>query len=118
MQQAVDALKPEGATRFYDAVAEGLALLDRETGRRVVLAMTDGEDTFSQSATLESVIVTGQRLGLPVYTLGLGSEEEIESGDLAGWRLQRAGQYYPARNAADLRASMNRSPSGSGPAIR
>ena len=103
MQQAVDALKPEGATRFYDAVAEGLALLDRETGRRVVLAMTDGEDTFSQSATLESVIVTGQRLGLPVYTLGLGSEEEIESGDLRRLATSTRGQYYPARNAADLR---------------
>ena len=72
MQQAVDALKPEGATRFYDAVAEALQMLDRETGRRVVLALTDGEDTFSQSATLESVIASGQRLGLPVYTLGLG----------------------------------------------
>ena len=31
MQQAVDALKPEGATRFYDAVAEALEMLDRET---------------------------------------------------------------------------------------
>ena len=73
MQQAVDALKPEGATRFYDAVAEALQMLDRETGRRVALALTDGEDTFSQSATLESVIASGQRLGLPVYTLGLGN---------------------------------------------
>ncbi len=103
MQQAVDALKPEGATRFYDAVAEALQMLDRETGRRVVLALTDGEDTFSQSATLESVIASGQRLGLPVYTLGLGTEEEIESGDLRRLASSTRGQYYPARNADELR---------------
>ena len=57
-------------------------MLDHESGRRAVLALTDGEDTFSQSASLESVIASARRLGLPVYTLGLGTEEEIESGDL------------------------------------
>jgi VWFA-related protein len=104
VQQSVDALKPEGATRFYDAVAQALQMLDREKGRRVVLALTDGEDTFSQSATLESVITEGQRLGLPVYTLGLGTEEEIESGDLRRLASTTRGQYYPARNADELRA--------------
>jgi VWFA-related protein len=103
VQQAVDALKPEGATRFYDAVAQALQMLDRETGRRVVLALTDGEDTFSQEATLESVITSAQRLGLPVYTLGLGTEEEIESGDLRRLAASTRGQYYPARNADELR---------------
>ena len=75
-----------------------------ESGRRVVLALTDGEDTFSQDATLESVIASGQRLGLPVYTLGLGTEEEIESGDLRRLATSTRGQYYPARNADELRA--------------
>ncbi len=104
MKQAIDALKPEGATRFYDAVAQALEMLDRESGRRVVLALTDGEDTFSQSATLESAIASGQRLGLPVYTLGLGTEEEIESGDLRRLASSTRGQYYPARSADELRA--------------
>ncbi len=47
VQEAVDALTPEGATRYYDAVAEALELLHQETGRRAVLALTDGEDTLS-----------------------------------------------------------------------
>jgi VWFA-related protein len=104
VQQAVDALRPEGATRFYDAIAEALQMLDRESGRRVVLALTDGEDTFSQNATLESVIASAQRVGLPVYTLGLGTEEEIESGDLRRLATATRGQYYPARNSDELRA--------------
>ena len=104
IKTAVDALEPAGATRFYDAVAESLEMLDHETGRRAVLALTDGEDTFSQSASLDSVIATANRIGLPVYTLGLGTEEEIESKDLRRLAVSTRGQYYPARNADQLRA--------------
>ncbi len=78
-------------------------MLERESGRRAVLALTDGEDTFSQSATLESVITAGTKLGLPIYTLGLGTEDEIESGDLRRLAVSTRGQYYPARNADQLR---------------
>ncbi len=104
IKTAVDALEPAGATRFYDAVAVALEMLDHETGRRAVLALTDGEDTFSQSASLDSVIATANRIGLPVYTLGLGTEEEIESKDLRRLAVSTRGQYYPARNADQLRA--------------
>jgi len=104
IKTAVDALQPAGATRFYDAVAVALEMLEREHGRRAILALTDGEDTFSQLASLESVIGTARRLGLPVYTLGLGTEEEIESNDLRHLAVSTRGQYYPARNADQLRA--------------
>ena len=79
-------------------------MLDHETGRRAVLALTDGEDTFSQSATLDSVIAAANRIGLPVYTLGLGTEEEIESKDLRRLAVSTRGQYYPAADADQLRA--------------
>jgi VWFA-related protein len=104
IKRAVDAIEPAGATRFYDAVAASLEMLDHETGRRAVLALTDGEDTFSQSASLDSVIASARRLGLPVYTLGLGTEEEIESGDLRRLAVETRGQYYPARSADQLRS--------------
>jgi Ca-activated chloride channel family protein len=104
IKTAVDALTPAGATRFYDAVASALEMLDRETGRRAVLALTDGEDTFSQSASLDSVVAAAKRIGLPIYTLGLGTEEEIESADLRRLAVATRGQYYPARNADQLRA--------------
>jgi VWFA-related protein len=104
VKAAVDALEPSGATRFYDAVTSALEMLERETGRRAILALTDGEDTFSQSASLESVIGAARKLGLPVYTLGLGSEDEIASDDLRNLAVSTRGQYYPARNADQLRA--------------
>jgi hypothetical protein len=69
-----------------------------------VLALTDGEDTDSHSASLDSVIASARRLGLPVHTLGLGTEEEIESADLRRLATSTRGQYYPARNADQLRS--------------
>ena len=85
-------------------MAEALALLDEQTGRRVVLALTDGEDTASESANLDIAIAAARRLGLPVYTLGLGTEEEIASGDLRRLATSTRAQYYPARNADQLKA--------------
>jgi VWFA-related protein len=104
VKTAVDSLQPSGATRFYDAVTSALELLNEQSGRRAVLALTDGEDTFSQSANLESSIAAARRLGLPVYTLGLGTEAEIESADLRRLAVSTRGQYYPARHADQLRA--------------
>ena len=49
VREAVDALEPGGATRYYEAVEAALELLAKEPGRRAVLALTDGEDNFSWS---------------------------------------------------------------------
>ena len=96
-----------------------LEMLDHESGRRAVLALTDGEDTFSQSATLDSVIATANRIGLPVYTLGLGTEEEIESNDLRRLAVSTRGPVLPGHVTPTSSArSTNRSPSGSMRVIR
>lgn len=104
VQAAVDALQPMGGTRYYDAVVEAIELISGESGRRAVLSMTDGEDTFSQSADLESAIGAARRVGLPVYTLGLGTEDEIASDDLRRLASETRGQYFPARDASQLLA--------------
>jgi VWFA-related protein len=104
VRAAVDELEAEGSTRFYDAVAEALELLKDQSGRRAVLALTDGKDTDSQPANLESVVESARRLGLPVYTLGLGSERAIASRELRRLADSTRGQYYPARSADQLRA--------------
>ncbi len=103
-RQAVSELRADGSTRFYDAVAEALELLNEQTGRRVVLALTDGQDTDSERASLDTAIASARRLGLPIYTLGLGTEREIASDDLRRLATSTRGQYYPARNAEQLRA--------------
>jgi Ca-activated chloride channel family protein len=104
VQTAVDRLRPVGATRFYDAVAAALDLVGLETGRRAVLALTDGEDTASEEASPESVARAARTAGLPVHTLGLGSDDETAAAALRSVAEATRGQFYSAREADELRA--------------
>ena len=81
VQIAVDALSAQGFTLYFDAVKSALETISGESGRRAILALTDGEDTASKSS-LEDIITQARNTGIPVYTVGLGSEDEIESGAL------------------------------------
>lgn len=44
---AIDLLRPDGATAFQDGVGAGLGLVRGRPGRRLVLALTDGEENAS-----------------------------------------------------------------------
>lgn len=103
VKATVDELEANGATRFYDAVGEALGLIASETGRRAVLALTDGKDTDSRLKP-RSVVAAAQRLGLPVHTLALGPEEGVESEELRRLATATRGQFYPAAESDQLRA--------------
>ena len=101
---AVSELQAEGGTRYYDAVAAALGLLTDETGRRAVLAMTDGKDTMSFQANLATVIAKAQQLNLPVHTLGLGDELDEATRALKALAQASRGQHYAAADADQLRS--------------
>jgi Ca-activated chloride channel family protein len=100
---AVEAIEASGATRYFDAVSAALKLLEEETGRRAVLAMTDGQDTESQ-LPIEAVIDEARRLNLPVNTLGLGEGGAIDLIPLERLAKGTRGQFYLARDAEALKA--------------
>ncbi|WP_165232912.1 vWA domain-containing protein [Aquisphaera insulae] len=104
VRRVINRLEPVGATRFYDAVIEALDMLGDEQGRRAILALTDGQDTASQMGNLEMAIAAAKRVGMPVYTLGLGSEREIAGDDLRHLAEATRAQYYRARDADQLKA--------------
>lgn len=104
VRERVQTLAAFGSTRYYDAVVEALELLAGREGRRAVLALTDGEDTFSRFADIETAIQAARRLGLPVHTLGLGSEDEIETDELRRMAAETRGQYRSAREVDQLAA--------------
>lgn len=104
VRTAVDALSPAGRTRYFDAVAAALELLAPEPGRRAILALTDGEDTLSHLATIDTLIPAARRLGLPIHTIGLGTGPEVASDALVRLATETRGQAYLARDADQLRA--------------
>lgn len=103
VQAAVDALEPFGGTRFFDAVDAALKLLEGQSGRRAVLALTDGQDKDSQLA-IDVPIAEARRLNLPVHTLGLGQGGEIDGEALDRVAAETRGQSYRARDAEALSA--------------
>jgi Ca-activated chloride channel homolog len=103
VKRAVDAIQPFGATRYYDAVVAALKELEGETGRRAVLALTDGLDTDSE-LPIEEAIADARRLALPVHTLGLGQGREINGPALDKLASETRGQSYRARDAESLKA--------------
>ena len=100
---AVNELEAVGGTRYFDAVAAALGLLAEETGRRAVLAMTDGKDTMSDRADLPAVIAAARKVNLPVHTLGLGDDLDEATQSLRTLATSTRGQHYPAADAAQLR---------------
>jgi VWFA-related protein len=102
--ESVERLEANGTTRFYDAVARALELLSDQPGRRAVLALTDGMDTGSRLEDLKSVVQTARTAGIPVHTLGVGTEEAIAVDDLQALAEATRGRYFPAREASGLRA--------------
>ncbi len=103
VRSSVDRITPGGATRYFDAVGEALKLLGDESGRRAVLAMTDGLDTDSKRP-VEDVVAAAQRLGVPVHTLGLGEGDEIDTESLNKLAEGTRGQSYRAKDAEGLKA--------------
>ncbi|MGC8873588.1 MAG: VWA domain-containing protein [Chloroflexia bacterium] len=75
LRAAVDKLAAGGETALYDAVAFALEqAIGQPTGRRVLIVLTDGHDTASR-ASLDEVIARAGMYNVPVYAVGLQSNE-------------------------------------------
>lgn len=71
LTRAIDAFPlPEGATALLDGIIEVANYLRSSEGRRVVVIVSDGEDTYSDLATtLESVVKTLQVANCQAYVV-------------------------------------------------
>ncbi len=76
--KAIDKIKVGKDTALNDAVMKSLQLLAPFTGRRAVIVLTDGKENRSK-ATREATIQEAVRLGVPIITVGLGREVDIDA---------------------------------------
>lgn len=70
--KAVEGMRAEGGTAFYDAVYMALDETNKGVGIKAVVALTDGQDNASKHSLVE-VIAHARKLGIPVYCVGLGT---------------------------------------------
>ena len=72
---AIKALRSRGDTALYDVVAYSVERLAPLTGRRAVVVLTDGRDTASVKARLDSCIAAASEANIPVFVVGLDSPQ-------------------------------------------
>lgn len=72
---AIQGIVPEQRTAFYDALWLALEKLDPISGRKSIIALTDGIDTDS-SHTADEIVAFAKGSNIPIYTIGLGDRSQ------------------------------------------
>jgi VWFA-related protein len=77
--------KPEGATALLDGIIEAADYLRFAEGRRVIVIVSDGEDTYSDlETTLEKTVRAVQRANCQVYVVKTTEFENFKKTGLRG----------------------------------
>jgi Ca-activated chloride channel family protein len=99
-------------THLWDAIDESMSKMAGETGRRVVLVFTDGEDSFSKRVGFDDVAARARNEDFMIYGIGLQAEflGRITRPDRRLRRLteETGGGYFELRRTADLNATFSR----------
>ncbi len=67
-------LHAEGRTALYDVIMDGLLTVERgRYDKKALLVVTDGMDTASRRASIEQVVEEARRLGVLIYSIGIGN---------------------------------------------
>lgn len=92
-----------GSTALYDSIySVSSDLLRREAGRRVIILVTDGQDT-SSSVKMREAIERTWRSEIIVYSIGIGGPEwGIDTGTLKKIAAETGGRAFFPRNEEDL----------------
>jgi VWFA-related protein len=100
LRTSISALQPDGGTSYYDAIYKATSMLKGVPGRKVVLALTDGDDTSSSRTNLGKMIDYVQDSNVVVFTIGLGAD--VRSAILEQVARETGGQYYEEPSGSDL----------------
>jgi VWFA-related protein len=97
--QRIQQLQPAGGTLLYDATHAGLETLAaaHPEGRRAVVVLTDGQDEAPGSRVSDQLVIDrAKELGIPLYMLGLGQENEINETVMQRMAQETGGKYFHA----------------------
>jgi len=81
LTKAIDSLQPGSDTALFDALINAEKLLANVSGRKAIVALTDGMDNRSKNNE-DAVIQTIGPSGLTISTIGLGNPQDV--GNLRG----------------------------------
>jgi Ca-activated chloride channel family protein len=99
-------------THLWDAIDESMNALANQTGRRVVLVFTDGEDDRSRRVDFDEVLTRAQNEEFMVYAIGLHGQVLTRTTrpdrNLRRLAEQTGGGFFELRRTADLTSTFSR----------
>lgn len=101
MANRINAISTTGGTALWDAIRQGVAVLQPRVMKKILIVLTDGRDTNS-SSTFAMALADLAGSGIVVYSIGLGSN--INDAELRTLAQNSGGRYYKAPTGADLDA--------------
>ena len=102
---AIDQIKPgpvNMGTRMYDAVAFGLSALRPVSGRKAIILITDGENTWGK-ATMKGTLREAEESDTVVYTVQYGDLEPQNY--LQQLALKTGGRYFKGADLSTITRS-------------
>jgi Ca-activated chloride channel homolog len=78
MEEGVERIDSRGGTALRDAVSMSIDYLRAEgkKDKKILLVITDGNDTASVGISLESLVVKAEKSGVLIYAIGILGEED------------------------------------------
>lgn len=103
--KALKKIKANGATALYDAVIQGLTVLEK-ANRPTLILFTDGKDSNwndsgpGSRATQKQVFAEVKKHNIPIFTIGFGKKPDTST--LSRLASLSGGAYYSASNTKAL----------------
>ena len=102
LTEAIQGLGALDSTALFDGTALGIASLSQEPTPKAVIVFTDGLANDDVLYTINTVITKARNEGVPLYTIGLGSDADTNV--LTTMAQQTGGTFHYAPTAADMAA--------------
>ncbi|HUG44014.1 MAG TPA: VWA domain-containing protein [Acidobacteriota bacterium] len=110
LDRAIESIRAGGATKLYDAVWVSVEdLLGREVGRRILVILSDGDDTQSQMARKEAIDVA-QKNDVVIFGIGVrGQRGRADFGALRQFARETGGLFLNSRDRlSELKEAFDR----------
>jgi VWFA-related protein len=109
MIAAIDGLQAKDDTAMYDALAQGIDILEAEEGRKAIIVLTDGLDNRSKMSPQQVLQLIGPQ-GLSISVIGLGDPNQstgaitsLDEPALKAFANEAGGVYGYANDSESLR---------------